>query len=157
MANQLSAELLAQLYYQESNDPFLILLTLSHESFPSDIRLVNNSVDIVSRTLTYTAFPMKIKLPMDDGESAREISIEFDNVSLELLNEIRTVTTSIDVKIEMVLASIPNDVQIEINDLKIQTVSYNKDTISARLFLDGFLNTEMTSEKYLPENFPGLF
>lgn len=157
MSNQLSPELLAQLYYQDSEDVFLTLLTLSHPSFVADVRMVNNSVDIISRGNTFIAFPFKIRLPVDDGESAREVSIEFDNVSLEILDELRTVTTAIDVKIEMILASIPNDVQISIEELKIQNVSYNKHTVSARLFMDSFLTTELNAELYSPTLYPGIF
>lgn len=157
MSNPLSNEVLAQLFSQESNDPFLTLLTLSHSSFPSDIRLVNNTEDIVSNGLTYIAFPMKIILPRDDGETTREVSIEFDNVSLELMNELRTVTTFINVKLEMVLASIPDAVQISFSELKIQNVTYNKTKVTARLFLDSFLNTEISSEKYTPTSYPGIF
>jgi Domain of unknown function (DUF1833) len=148
---------LAQLYSQQSDDVFLILLTLSHPTFASDIRLVNNSTDIVSRGDTFTAFPFKIRLPVDDGESNREVSIEFDNVSLELLDELRTVTTSIEVNIEMILNSLPDEVQISLGELKIQTVSYNKQTVSARLFLDSFLTTELNSEVYSPSVYPGIF
>ena len=157
MANSLTPELLAQLYYQESEDVFLTLLTLTHPSFAGPIRLVNNSVDVISRGQTFIAFPFKLRLPVDDGESAREVSIEFDNVSLEILDELRTVTTSIEVKMEMVLASIPDEVQISIEELKIQTVNYNKQVISARLFLDSFLTTELNSEIYSPTLYPGIF
>lgn len=156
MANSLSPELLSQLYYQDSDDVFLTLVTLEHPSFTT-VRLVNNSVDIVSRGNTFQAFPMRIRLPADDGESAREVNIEFDNVSLEILNEIRTVTDYINVKIEMVLASVPDEVQISLEELKIQSVSYNSKTVSARLFLDNFLNTGLTSESYTPLIYPGLF
>lgn len=154
--NTLTSQLLAQIYSQESGDPFLTLVTLSHGDF-DDIRLVNNTEDIVSNGLTYTAFPMKIGLPKDDGETTREVTIEFDNVALDLISEIRTVTDFINVKLEMVLASIPDAVQISFEELKIQSLTYNKSRVSARLFLDNFLGTELSSEKYTPTNFPGLF
>ena len=157
MSNQLSNQLLAQLFAQGSGDPFLTLVTLSHASFSAPIRLVNNSVNIISRGDTYLAFPMKIKLPMDDGESAREVSIEFDNVSQYLLDGFRSVTTEIGVKIEMILASLPNDVQMSLEELKISSVSYSATRVSAKLMMDSFLHTEMTSEKYGPSNFRGLF
>lgn len=159
MANQLSPELLAQLYAAQSEDPFLTLITLSHSSFDQDIRLVNNSENVTSRGNIFKAFPVKIRLPVDDGETAREVAIEFDNVSLDLIKEIRTVTSGdrITVKLEMILASIPDDVQIALEDLFIMNVSYNKYRISARLGLDSFLNTELSSERYNPSNFPGLF
>ena len=157
MSNSLSPELIAQLYTQDSNDPFLTLVTLSHPSFTSDIHLVNNSTNIISLGRTFLSFPMSIKLPTDDGETNREAIIEFDNVSLDLINEIRSVVDPIDVKIEMILASLPDQIQMSLEDLKIQSVNYNKSKISARLILDNFLSTEMTSERYTNTNFPGIF
>jgi hypothetical protein len=155
--NNLTPELIAQLYAQESGDPFLSLITMEHPDFAEPIRLVNNSVNIISRGETFLAFPMKIRLPVDDGESAREFQIDLDNVSLELVTSIRSVTTQIGLKIEMILASLPDEVQISIDELKIQSITYDKLRVTARVVLDNFLNTEMTSERYGPKNFPGLF
>lgn len=157
MPNQLSPQLVAQLFAQRSGDPFLALLTLTHPSFSQPIYLVNNTEDIVSNGNTFVAFPFKFILPSDDAESTRELSLEFDNVSLELLDEIRSVTTSISLKLEMVLASIPDEIQYEFSELKISNITYNKNRISAKVFLDVFLSSEIPSEKYLPSNFPGLF
>lgn len=157
MPNALSPELIAQLFAQESDDPFLTLVTLSHPSFLEDIRLVNNTVAIVSRDMIFKPFPMRIRFPVDDGETVRDFSIDFDNVSLDLIAGIRTVTDPINVKIEMILASMPNVVQVEQAELKIATIQYNKNTVSAKIILDNFLNTEMTSERYGPSNFPGLY
>lgn len=159
MANSLSQNVLRQLFAQESSDPFLTLITLTHPTFAQPIRLVNNSVDIVSRGNTYMAFPVKIQLPVDDGETAKEFAITFDNVSLELVDEIRSVVgeSQIEVRLEHILASLPNEVQIEFAELKIVTVTYNRFQISAKLGLDDFLNTEMPGEKYTPTNYRGLF
>lgn len=155
--NQLTPELIAQLYAQESGDPFLTLITLEHESFDGPVRLVNNSVDIVSRENTYMAFPIKIRFPIDDGETMKDFTLELDNVSLELVDILRAVTTQIDVTIEMILASMPDEVQISIEELKMAGITYNRQRISAKVILDNFLNTELTSERYTPKNFPGLF
>lgn len=152
----LSSELREQLYGQASGDPFLMLVTLQHESF-EEIRFVNDVVDISSRGKDYMAFPIEIVLAPDDGASTREVSMKFDNVSLELIHELRTVTTSIDVEIEMVLASNPDKVQIQLGELKLRNITYNSKTISAKLYMDDFLSTEMASEKYTPTVFPGIF
>jgi len=156
MSNSISPQLLAQMYGQEAADPFLMFLTISHADFPT-IYLVNNTVDQVSRGITYTAFPMEITLPTDDGETTREVRIDFDNVSLELLDELRTVTTAMDVKIEMLLASDLDTVQLSLEELKLRNISYDKQKVSARLYMDSFLNVELTSEKYTPTLYPGLF
>lgn len=155
MANDLSAELKAQLFKQESEDPFLTLLTLtgSTETF----RLVNNTRDIVSRGETYTAFPMRVRLPGDDGESAREFQIDFDNASLLLITALRSVTEPLPCKIEMILASLPDVVQISVEDLLVRSVTYNKNTVTARIVLDNFLVVGVPSEKYTPSLYPGMF
>ncbi len=157
MSNTLSNEVLAQLFAQESNDPFLTLLTLSHPDFISDIFLVNNTVDITSRGQVYSALPMKIRVPTDDGETARSFQIDMDNAALTMMTAIRSVTTAISVKLEMILASMPDVVQISQEDLTIATITYTATSLTARIVLDGFLNVAMTSEQYVPKNFPGIF
>ncbi len=152
----LSNTLLNQLYIQESDDPFLTLLTISHASFAT-LYLVNNVEDVVSNGITFTSFPVSITLPADDGETLRTVTLTLDNASLELMEEFRSITDPMDVKLEMVLASNPDLVEIELSELKIKNISYTASTITATLYMDDFLNTELTSEKYTPANFPGLF
>lgn len=157
MPNNISPYMMSNLVAQSSSDPFLTLVTLNHASFGAPVRLVNNNEDVESRGNTFVAFPMTIRFPAEDGESARDFQIEFDNVSLELIDEIRSVTDPIDVLIELIFASMPDDVQVSQGDLKLYNVTYNAQSIRATILLDNFLNTEMTSEKYNPDNFPGLY
>jgi hypothetical protein len=67
------------------------------------------------------------------------------------------VVNPISVKIEIVLASLPDEVQIVYDDLKIRNVTYTKQRISAKLYMDTFLNVELGSETYSPSKYPGLF
>ena len=156
MSNDLSTKLLAELYKQESPDPLLMLVTLSHASFPT-LYLVNNVVSIISRGNTYQPFPMKIKPSGDDGETARTAQITFDNVSLELIDELRTITDPMDAKLEAVLATDPDIVEVDLGDMKVSNIVYNKSTIRATLVFDDFLNTELTSENYTSSLYPGIF
>lgn len=156
MSNNLSPNLIAQMMKQESEDPFLSLLTLSHPSF-SDIHLVNNTEEIVSNGTTFLPFPFRITLPTDDGETQRQVQLQIDNVDLSLMDLLRTVTDPIDVNLSMVLASNPDYVELNQGELKIRDVSYGHQTIQATLFIDDFLNTELSGERYTPQNFPGIF
>ena len=156
MSNQLSNPLLAEMFGQSSSDPYLMLVTLTHSSF-SNVYLVGNTVDVVSRGNTYIAFPMNIVLPSDDGEASREVTIDFDNVSLFLIAKLRSIVTPIICTIEMVLASDLDSVQTSIDDLKVRSITYTKQRVSAKLYMDSFLNVELTSEKYTPNSYPGLF
>lgn len=156
MSNSLSNNLLEQIYGQYSDVPLLMLVTISHSSFDT-LYLVDNIEDQISRGNTFRAFPMRVRPPADDGETVREVAIDFDNVSLELIQELRSVTTPMDVTVEVVLANDPDFVQIEYRDLKMKAVSYDAQKISAKLYLDDFLSVGLTSEVYSPSNYPGLF
>jgi hypothetical protein len=157
MANDISNELKAQLYGQVSDDPFLALFTFTHPSFSSDIRLVNNAEDIVSNGLTYIAYPISVVLPQDDSETAREVSIQMDNIDLSIITELRQVTTPIEARLEMVLASDPDTIQLSLGELKLKNINYNVKNITATLMMDDFLGVGLSSEKYNPDNFPGIF
>jgi hypothetical protein len=158
MSRTLSNQLLAEFYGQESGNPFLTLFTITDPAFPLiPIRLVNNTVDVVSRGNTFTAFPISIVLPSDDGETAREVTLEIDNTSLELIEELRSVTGILELKVEMILITQPDSVQISLEELKLRNITYNKSKISAKLYMDDFLSSEMASERYVPTIFKGLF
>ena len=157
MPNNLSNELIAQLYAQESADPFFCLITVSHDDFAEDIRLVNNMENVTSRGEIYQAFAFKFRLAPDDGEARRDVQIDIDNASLELITELRSVTSPLGVKLEFVLNSDPDTVQMVQDNLRSAGFVYNRSSIKFTLTLDDFLNTKMTSESYDPQNFPGLF
>ena len=75
----LSNPLLAELCSQNSTDPFLTLITLEHPNFASTVYLVNNSEDITSNGQLFTAFPVEITIPADDGQTEKRAQIVFDN------------------------------------------------------------------------------
>ncbi len=155
MSNELSNDLKKQLFAQESNVPFLTLVTLTHPAFTA--RLVNNTKDIISRGNVFYAVPIKVNFPVEDGETAREFSLVIDNVSLEIITQMRSVTGNIGVKFELILTSTPDVVQMSYEDLLIKSINYNAKTIAAKISMDSFLVTEMTSEKYTPSLYKGLF
>ena len=155
MSNELSNELKAQIFKQESEDPLLTLVTL--EGPTTTYRLVNNTVDIISRGQTYRAFPMKIRMPVDDGENVRDFQIEFDNASLLLIASLRSVTTPIPCTVELVLASLPDVVQMSVEDLSLRGIQYDKKSVKAKIVLDNFLAVAMTCERYTPLAYPGMF
>ncbi len=157
MPANLTQTLIAEMFKQESGQAFLTLVTLSHPTWAESVRLVNNSSDVISRGQVFIAFPFTIVLPPDDGESTREAQLVLDNTTLEIITRLRAVTDEVGVKLEMVLSNLPNDIQMSIEDLVIRNITYNVNKITARLTMDNFLQTELTSEKYTPSRFYGIF
>lgn len=154
--SDLSNEFIAQVYAQESDDPFLSLLTLTHSSFGT-VNLVNNSEQITSNSVVFSPFPFQLTLPADDGEAIKDIQLELDNASIELIGAFRSIRDYIQVNVKLVLASNPDLVEVEISELKISGIEYTGTTITATLMLDKFLGTEIGCEKYTPTLYPGLF
>ena len=159
MPRSLAQPTLTQMFLQESSDPFLMLITITHPDFAT-IRLVNNNEDITFNGNLFTALAMKIVLPTDDGESVPKMQIALDNVPLELIDEFRSTTTPATVMIEAILASTAataTQAEITIADLAIGGIDYNNRNITANLVLNDFLNQRIPGEVYSPQYYPGMF
>jgi len=156
MPRTLTTNTLTQFFFQESSDPFLLLITISHPQFAT-IRLVNNNEDIISRGNTFTALAMKITLQTNDGESIPQIQIVLDNVPIELMDEFRSTTTPANVIVEAVLKSLPDVVEISIGDLLLSKISYTNKQITATLVLNDLFNQRIPGELYSPQYYPGMF
>lgn len=157
MSRDLSNNLKQELFAQESGDPFLLLIEVSHPTDFATMYFAQNTEDVVSNGNTYKAFPVEIKLPDDTEESVPTIEMTFDNVSLELIDEFRQATSDVTFKLKGVLASLPDVVEIEYNELKLTNISYNATTLNATLAIDDLLSEGLTSEKYEPTFYAGIF
>ena len=153
-----STVLKTELFKQNSDDPFLFLLTLEDPkgSFPP-VYLVNNLEDIISRGNTYLAFPMAIALPVNDGETVPALEITLTNVTLEFMEILRAITTPLKGTVEAVLASRPALVELSIKDLELREIKYDRQTITATFTLKDMLNLGLPKHNFTPTFYPGLF
>lgn len=142
---------------QNTDEVFLFLLTLSHQDLTTPIRVVNNTEYIISNGNVYTAFPFDLVLPQDDGQSLPQVVITLSNVNLEFIDEIRGLNGALDVKLEVILASSPDTIEMSIDGMKTYTISYDAQNIQATCQIEDVLNMTFPNELYLPSNFPGLF
>lgn len=143
-----------QIRNRETKQAVLMLVTI-YEGTP--LRLVNNLVDVVSRGNTFTAFPLSINVSADDGETLQTVNLVLDNVSLEMVDWIRTITSPVSVTIETIFSGDLNTVEQSISDLVIREISYNANTIIATLMADDDLNQKIPSDTFNSLDFPGLF
>lgn len=142
---------------QNTDQVFLFLVTLDHEDLSAPIRVVNNVENISSRGYVYTAFPFDLILPQDDGDTLPQVIISLSNVDLSLVDEIRSLTGSLDVTLEIILASSPDTVEMSIDGMKTISIQYDAQKIEATCQVEDTLNLVFPNETYLPFNFPGLF
>jgi hypothetical protein len=141
---------------QHNDDPFLVLLTLSHATLAEPIYIVCNRQKLVSRGNTYLAYPFQIELPTD-GDEAPQARITIANVSREIGSALEKLITPPLALIEIVLASAPDDVERSWDQFELSGVTWDAMRMTATL-----QHRQVWAELYpryrvTPKDFPGLF
>lgn len=154
------------LYAQESDEVAVCLITVTHPELTDPIRL---STDPTARLSTdpllygtksrgddYSFVPINVMIP-EEGEEAPAAALEIDNTDLGLITVIRSVTQAASVKIEIVLASDPDTVEIEYPAMTVSHVDYDAQTIRFSLAIDSLATEPFPGTAYIPSMFPSLF
>lgn len=150
----LSTNARAALYASQSDEVWLQLLTIEHDDIGIPIRLVANTEDIVSDGNTFTAFPFELAIPATAQES---VELIVDNVTRELIEEVRAIDTPLDITLEIVLASDPDTVEAGPFVFQSRSVEYDVSRMRFTLAYEPILNEPFPAYDYTPIDYPGLF
>ena len=150
----ISANGRAALYAAQTDDVWLQLLTIEHASIGTPIRLVANTEAITSRSESYLAFPFEIVLPSTGQESVQLI---VDNVSRELIDEVRSIDTPLDITLEVVRAAAPDTVEAGPFEFQSRAVEYDVQSMRFTLAYEPLLQEPFPAYTYTPIDYPGLF
>lgn len=156
MSRTLSANAVRELLKQNSGEVFLVLLTFTHPSMTT-VRLVNNTVNLVSRGQTYIGFPFDLSLPSDLSEQLPEVQLSISNVDRRLIDELRAIESPMTVTLEVVTATAPDTVEVGPYVFDMTTVSYDAERVSATLGYEPILNEPFPAASFTPQLFPQLF
>lgn len=156
MARSLSNAATTSIHAQETGEVWLVLLTISHSTLPTPIRVVNNNEDITSRGNIYQAFPFEIILPSQDPDGIPRASLRFDNVDRTAISIIRGVEFPPNVTIEVILASQPDTIEVSFPNLTLRNVKYDAEAIEGELLFENLFSEPVTLTM-TPSRFPGLF
>lgn len=152
----LTSTAVSSIHAQETGEVWLVLLTISHSTLATPIRVVNNNEDITSRGNLYQAFPFEIVLPGQDPDSLPKAMLRFDNVDRTAITTIRSVEGPPNVTIEVILASQPDTVEISFPNLTLRNVKYDASIIEGELLFENLFSEPITYSM-TPSRFPGLF
>lgn len=144
----------AALYAAQSDEAWLQLVTIDHESIGAPIRLVCNTENVISRGETYQAFPFAINLPATDQ---MQVDLVVDNVTLELVDEVRSIDTPLTITLEVVLASAPDTVEAGPFSFESRSAEYDVRQMRLTLAYEPILNLPFPAYTYTPLDYPGLF
>lgn len=140
------------------DDPFLILLEITHPDLPVPIRVVNNTVDIVSNGNDFLAIPFDITLPDSKDQQVPKARLSVDNIGRELTQwlEFSRGGKGAKCRIMQVLASDPDTIELDIT-MDLTGLSVNNSTVDGELGFQDTLNQSAVAVRYEPKTAPGLW
>lgn len=151
-----SAELRASAFASETADVWLLLLTITHAALAEPIRIVNNNENIDSNGETFTAFGFDISLPVDSPERAPQARITIDNVSRELIETLRSLTSSPTVRFDFIRAAAPDVLELTWTNFQLQDVVWDAQQITATLSQADLVTEPFPAHTFTPAFFRGL-
>lgn len=152
-----SSRFLEAVFAQETAEVVLTIARLSHASWQEDVLIVNDRQDLVSNGQTYVAFPFTVTLPDDEDQGIPVMRFVADNVSREIMAELRQATSSIDVVVSWVLASQPDVLEAGPTDALLQLAEGDARSITGTLGIEPVLDEPFGFMQATPQTTPGLF
>lgn len=168
MTTEVSDNFKESVFKQETDDVFIVLLTLKSDELLEDIRLTSDNLEkfndlgtnvygVTSNSLRYIFCPFEISLPRDDKTGTVSAKLSIQNVDRSIVQYARSVKSPITVKIQAVLSRDVNYVEQEFDNFKLSSVSYDSLVVEGSLTLDYWGLEPFPSGRFTPSNFPGLF
>lgn len=161
-----SNEFKASVFSQQTDEVFIALITISHESFTDDIRVASDPFEllptagergVVSNGLEYIYLPFRLVLPSEDDTGVARARLEMDNVDRRAVAAIRNANSSLSVNIDIVLASDVDNVEMSVQDFRLEKVRYDALTISGDLTVEYYDLEPFPYQRFTPSAFQGMF
>lgn len=143
-------------FAQETDDVFLVLLTIAHADISPSIRVVNDNQNITSNSNLFTAFPFDILLPDSKEESVPRAQLSIDNVSREIQQHIRSITTPPTVAIEIIRAEAPDTIEKSWSPFTLRNVEWDFANMTGDLLLENIQIEPFPLGLFSPADFPGV-
>lgn len=145
----------------------IFLLTISHPSLDNPIYLTTDATErlstdpltygTVSRGTTFLYAGIDVTIPNEQDKSPPAAKLTIANVSRDLIPLARSINTPPTVMIEAVLASAPDDVEMNWPALDMSNLTYDAATLQFDLTMDALVTEPYPSGSFSPAYFPGLF
>ena len=143
-------------YLQETDDVFLVLLTITHDDI-TPIRVVNNNENITSDGNLFVAYPFEITLPDSTGDGTPSAQLVIDNVSREIAESIRSISTAPKVTISVIRAADPDTIEITFAPFTLRNVKWDMMKVSGDLSMEDIALEPFPIGQFSPAQFQGLF
>ncbi len=143
-----------QVFAQEGGG-FLSLLTISHPDLPEVLRFVNNTENVTVGGDLYIAYPFKVKLPKARDRTVPSASLEIDNVSRDIGQAIRQISSPPTITIEVVRLDDVEVTEVTYPPFQLRNVKYDALTVSGELTVDDMMREPYPQRSFSPAEYPG--
>ncbi|MGO8093229.1 DUF1833 family protein [Rhizobium leguminosarum] len=167
MSRNVSSGFLGAVYAQETDEVPICLLTVTHEDLAEPIYISSDPTTRLSddpliygtdsRGEQYIFLPFEFTLPDDKSDSPPRVQLTMDNIDRALVPLLRSFVTPPSIKLEIVLASDLDTVEITVPVLQMSDVTFEDHNISNNLVADPLTNEPHPAGQFTPGSFPGLF
>ena len=106
---------------------------------------------------TWFARGMTLKLPADFSDGEPTGTLTLDNVLRDLIDAIRSTSSSPDIQVDFVSISDPATVQHGPFLFRVLSAPYRDLTVELQLGIDDFLNDAFPGFRFDPRNTPGAY
>jgi hypothetical protein len=151
----ISINLKQDAWANESNLP-LVLLEIDHDDLDNPIRLVCNKENITSNGVEYIGYPFEIILPDSKEDSPPRAKIRIDNVSREIGQAIRQISSPPSVTIKVIRQETPDVIEAEFAGMKLRRIPYDALTVEGELEFEDLTKEPYPAFTFSPANYAGV-
>ena len=160
--------MLQAMYDEETGDGPIILLTIDHDDLDEPILVSSDATGrvqetdqeivygTVSRGDNYIYMPFEMILPSDEDGGVPSVTLGIDNVTNEITDAVRDLTSPPIVLLEVVMMSDPDTVEMSWPELYLTDAEWTRDQVQGTLTMETLL-TEKMGYTYRPSTHPGCF
>lgn len=155
------------LFAQESGEVVIFLLTITHPDLADPIHLSTDPTErfsdaplmyrTVSRGVDYLYAGIDVSIPDEQDKSPPASKLTIENVTRDLIPLARSIHTPATVRIEAVLASALDDVEMTWPALDMTNLQADASQLVFDLTMDALVTEPFPGGAFSPAYFPGLF
>lgn len=155
------------LFAQESSEVPILLMTITHDELDAPIYLTTDATEryqdapalyrTVSRSINFLYAGVSITLPSEEDKAPPAARLTIANVSRDLIPLARSVSTPPTIKIEAVLASALDTVEMSWPAMNMANLTYDASFLTFDLSMDALVTEPYPAGTFSPAYFFGLF
>lgn len=141
-----------------ADEPFLVLLEITHSDLAVPVRVVNDTQNLTSNGSEFIGCPFDITLPDDVSGQVPQAKLEIDNIGRDLTQwlEYSRGGQGAICRIMQVMRSDPNTIEFDMT-LDLTNMVISNETVTGVLGFQNMLNRTGTIPTFTPQTAPGLW